>query len=288
MVSNKLAALTASLALCALPQVAFSADYSGGNWPDEMRGSYNWTDAAPEDVLGFEVGLRYVYSVGNHSMDAGGNSYSIEDKSHILEGQVRIDDHSTDVFARAEAGFAIHAGGTYITPGNPVQNFEGGSISSVVGDIGWTPLNAGPLRAGFFVGYHYMNESPDMGWTAAPTVRTENELNIHAMRLGLTARADISDTFDITADAAIIPYAWLTGTYGAYAGGAATIDGGLYGAEGQLMVGYHFTPNAIFRIGGRASYLTGQANLIQGGVTTATSALNFTRLGAIAELTYGF
>ena len=288
MVLNKFAALAGSLALCALPQAALGADYPDWGWPDDMRGSYTWDDAAPETVLGFEVGLRYVYSWGNAAMNVAGNHYSIEDKSHMLEGHFRIDDYSSDVFLRGSAGMNISSDGNYMTPGNGVQTFEGGTVGTVEADLGWLGANAGPVRAGIFAGYHYMNESPDMGWTAVPAARTYNSIDIHALRLGLSARAEINDIFDISADAAIIPYAWLSGTYGAYAGGAANLEGSLYGAEGQVMVGYHFAPEAIFRVGGRASYLTGGVDVTQGGVTAPTSSLHFARLGAIAELTYAF
>ena len=69
-------------------------------------------------------------------------------------------------------------------------------------------------------------------------------------------------------EAAAIPYSWVTGTYGAYQaqintptyaqGSAVSINGHGYGATGKLMVGFRPTDNLSIRIGGRASYLTGQ------------------------------
>lgn len=279
--------LLSGLALSALTGAATAADY-----PDGMRGSYEWvspTQCAPacEDAIGFEVGLRYVYSLGEHTMTAGGNSYSIEDKSHILEPHFRITDNYTSTFLRGSAGLAVYKTGTYtITPGGPVS-YDGGTIASVGADFGWLPVSYGGVSAGLFAGYAYMNESPDMGYTTTPGARTQNAINIHAMRLGLSARADF-DQFDISADAAVVPFALVNGTYGAYVPGSAEINGSVYGVQGEVMVGYKFTPQAILRVGARGSYLTGQAGLERAGATTQTTNLTFARVGLVGEFSTSF
>ncbi len=284
MVSSRFMVFGACAALTVLAQPSFAADY-----PETWRGSFDCCQEEPlGSSLGFEVGLRYVYSQGKHAMSAGGNSYSIEDKSHIIEGHFRIDDYSTATFLRGSAGFAAKVSGSYSVPGTLNAPFEGGDVISAGADFGWLPADWGNLRAGLFGGYNYMNESPDMGWTTTPGVRTKNALGIHTLRLGISARANFSDTFDLSADAAIIPYAWLSGTYGAYAGGAAAISGGLYGVAGEVSAGFHFVPQGIFRVGARGSYLTGEASLTRGGTTTTTNDIRFSRIGTFAELTYGF
>lgn len=286
MFRSRFAVFVACLLLTSVAPAAFAADY-----PEDMRGTYNFGDQNEfEDSLGFEAGLRYLYSYGNHSMIADGDDYSIEDASHILEGHIRIDDYSTSTFLRASADLTIKTSGSYFmsSSGLPPSTFEGGKVAAYGGDFGWLPLGNDTIRAGVFAGYQYMNESPDMGWTAAPGSRTHNAIDIHALRLGVSARANFADMFDVSADVAAIPYAWMTGTYGAYSGGAAEINGSLYGVAADVALGFHMTEQAIFRVGARGSYLTGQANLTSGGTTTSTSHLNFTRLGAYAELTYGF
>lgn len=277
---------------CILPTLLFCTTGAlAADYPKDLRGSYNW-NADPNlgaDPLSFEFGLRYIYSRGVHDMNVGGAAYNIQDTSHILEGHARIDDHSTSTFLRASAGMAVSSTGQYTTPtSGGAQSFQGGSVVSAGGDFGWMPLGNEQFKAGGFVGYEYMDESPDMGWVAGPSNRTKNALYINALRLGFSAQANFSDTFDISADAAIIPIATLTGTYGAFASGAASVNGWLYGASGQVMLGYHPLPNAIVRVGARASYLTGSAALNNASGTSNTSSLSFARIGAIAELTYGF
>ena len=318
MVSTKFAALTASLAFCVLPQVAQSADYPDQNWPDDMRGSYNWTDAAPDSVLGFEVGLRYFYSVGQHRMTlSSGDSYSEDDKSHILEAHVRIDDHSTDTYFKARAGYSLVVDTEYATPatGGATVSATGGHIAYAGADLGYLPFGVPEARFGAVVGYNFMNEAPFMGrrsYALATGGDSDvNDVNIHALKLGLAARSELGP-FTIDAEAAAIPYAWLTGTYGSFSvanfsdgttnyqqGSAGAIDGSLYGASGEVMLGYKATENLSINFGGRASYLTGKANMHftareVGNTTNAqdylisTTNLSFLRYGLLAGISGKF
>lgn len=282
---SRAAALGALCVTLAMPSgAALAADF-----PETWRDSYDCcNESAFEDAIGFEFGLRYVYSVGNHQMTAGGN-YAIDDTSHIVEAHGRIDDYSTSSFLRGSAGLSAATNGTYTTPtSGGTQSFQGGVLSYAGGDFGWTPVGTDGFRFGGFIGYRYMNESPDMGWVAGPVARTRNDLEIHALRLGLTARAEFNDVIDITADAAVVPYAPLSGTHGAFATGAASVDGSLYGAQGQIAFGYKPVPNAKIEVGARASYLTGEARLTNAGGTTNTTNLSFTRMGAFAGLAFSF
>ncbi len=316
--SSKLAALTASLALCALPQAAVSADFPEGNWPDGMRGSYTWTDAAPESVLGFEVGLRYFYSVGQHRMTlSGGDDYAEDDKSHILEAHVRVDDRSTDTYFKARAGYSLVVNSDYATPatGGATVSATGGHIAYAGADIGYLPFGVPEARFGGVAGYAYMNEAPFMGRISYATAgggdSDVNNLNIHALKLGLAGRSQLGP-FTVDAEAAAIPYAWLTGTYGSFSvanfndggtiyqqGSAGSIDGSLYGASGEVMLGFQPTENLSINFGGRASYLTGTANVNftareVGNTTNAqdyivgTTNLSFLRYGLLAGVSGKF
>ena len=285
MLRSEIGVLLTGLAFAALPHAALAADYGD----DGLRGSYDWAEPNQyEDAVGFEAGLRYIYSYGEHDMTAGGNSYAIEDKSHVIEAHLRVDDLSTSTFLRGSAGLAVNSTGGYATPATGATSFEGGTVASLDADFGWYAMSYGNTKTGLYVGYGYRNESPDMGWTAVAGARTKNAIDINALRLGITSRAAFSEGFDISLDGAVVPFATIGGTYGAYNGGAASIDGSLYGLEGQVMLGYHFTPEAVMRIGVRGSYLAGQAGLTRAGVTTQTSNLTFSRVGAIAELTASF
>jgi len=272
----------------------------------------HWEEESP---LGFEVGMRYWYSFGGHTLSTGGNTYNVEDQSHILELHARIDDHSTNTYLKANAGVAAVIDGTYNTPGTLGSDVEttDGRIAYAGADFGYMPLSTNGFKAGGFVGYQYMNDSVYMGRTnylnSGGGINSEvNNLEIHALRLGLTARAELSDMIDFTVDAAIIPYASLSGVYGAFGqapfgglvqGSPGDIEGNLYGGAIDAMVGFHPTENFTVRAGARGHYLTGpvRTNYVmrdpgdpddaQGYVQQSTDFEMF-RWGPVVELTYRF
>jgi hypothetical protein len=128
------------------------------------------------------------------------------------------------------------------------------------------------------------------------------------IRLGLAGRAQLGDMFDVTAEAAVIPYALLGGTYGALTvpagpgqvqGSPGTVSGWLYGAAGEVMARFHPAENWTIGIGGRAWYLQGQAEVAfdtRDPVTPAntthwvTKSTQFStlRFGLLGEITYRF
>jgi hypothetical protein len=295
--------------------VAFAADY-----PDTMRGSFpsDWSNEDMTNPISIEGGLRYWYSMGQHQMTASGGGYSANDTSHILEGHFRINDSSTNSYAKGQVGIAAAINGDYSTPSSGgTQNISSGNIGYAGADLGFLPFGAGGFRLGGFAGYQYMNESPNMGRTNFVTATgggnsVVNNLEFHTLRLGLAGRADIAEKVDLNVELAGIPYAKLSGTYGAYSSGnfvvgpttfqqgsAGTIEGALYGAAGEAMIGFHPTDNLVLRIGGRASYLTGPATMSFTAADTldatnradfieTLTAVSFLRYGLLAELTGKF
>jgi hypothetical protein len=297
--------------------MAVAADYPGADFPVDMRGSYECCEN--DDSLDFEFGLRYFYSVGQHRMTlSGGDSYSSDDKSHILEGHLRIDDHSTDTFFKARFGYSIHNDSQYNTPatGGTTLSETGGHVAYAGADLAYVPLGGSNGRFGGLIGYNYMNEASSMGRINYTTASgggdsSVNDLNIHALKLGVAGTGEFG-AFSVDGEAAIIPYAWLTGTYGGFyqadflsggnvyeQGSAGTIDGGLYGASGELTFGFKPIENLSINFGGRASYLTGDANMRytarRDGVpgTTQdyiikTTALSFLRYGLFGGISGEF
>ncbi len=291
MVSSKFAALTASLALCALPQSALSADYPDTSWPDDMRGSYNWGEQSEWDAVGFEASLRYVYSVGHHEYSVGNTKETSDDTSHILEGNLRIEDYSTSSFLNTTVGYSIAINGSY--------SGDWGSGNIVDGSIGYGTIDLGRYffgdpRDGFgvggFIGYQYLSDNPDIGranfttassaadinWSTASNFWTvpydskPNQVDIHMLRLGASVRAELNDAVDFDVDVAAIPFAGIGGTLGAFAysnadyGSYALIQsspvdlsGWGYGATADVAIGFHPTDNMIVRLGGKAQYLQG-------------------------------
>ncbi|HEY8577566.1 MAG TPA: hypothetical protein VIL88_14660 [Devosia sp.] len=262
---------------------AAAADYFG-TAPD-LRPAYpqDWalTDDSP---LRFESGLRYWYSVGTQEHNVSTYSQRVESKSSSAEIFARVEDLSTQTFLEATGGYGIAHQGSYSTNGGASVDLPAARLGYVGADFGWLPLGSETGGVGFLAGYQYTNDSPDTGrgdFLVTPTVVNNgggfyslggggdskvNDFNVHSLKLGFTGKADMG-TFDILGEAAAIPYSWVTGTYGGFSipatpdfeqASEVSINGHGYGASGKLMVGFHPTENFTIRVGGRASYLTGQ------------------------------
>jgi hypothetical protein len=289
----------------ALPATA--ADYGYGG----MRTAYptNW-QIGEDNPLRFEAGVRYWYSLGQQDIDVSGENFKAEDTSHVLEGHFRIDDDMTSTFLKGQGGLSVVTSGEYSTslaPGES-ERFDGGQIGQVGADFGWTPFGNESFKFGALVGYQYLRESPDR---ARLDVAHIDGLNIHALRLGVTARAELSEFVDLDVEVAAIPYAFAQGATAEIPFAATDIageqvnrtstelTGALTGASGQVMVGLHPTENLTMRFGGRAWMLTGpssattrfweasnpdeylyESELLEG--------LSLVRYGALAELTGRF
>ena len=288
---------------------------------DFLRDSYpsDWDASDNGDPLDFEIGMRYFYSLGSSKLTVNGGSYSSNDQSHIVELHARIDDNSTDTFLKGSFGYAAVTNGTYETPEFiGVQTMNNGSIISYGGaDFGYMPFGNADFRLGGFVGYQYLADNVDMGRSNYVTASgggdsDQNAMNINALKLGVVARAELADMIDLNIEAAVIPYANISGTYGAFnlpnyafggnvfqQGSAGTISGNLYGASGEAMIGFHPTEDITLRVGGRVTYLTGDASISYTGREVGTptnsqdfisevSGLEFFRYGALLELTARF
>jgi hypothetical protein len=313
--------MSRSVPRLALVLTAFSvaAPTMAADYPEELRSSYSgeWGSSEGVEPIGFEAGLRYWYSKGEQNLSVNGEAYSGRDTSQILEGHIRIDDYSTDTYLKGMAGYSAFIDGTYDAYGQTgTQVMHGGKILYGSADLGYTPFGSDSVRFGGFVGYQYWNDSPDMGRQnfIPPSGAGDSQLNdfgIHALRLGISAHADLGDRVDINAEAAIIPYAYMEGTYGAFyqqpfsyggvnfqQGSAGNLSGNLYGATVEVMLGFHPTENITMRVGGRAWYVEGKPRMTYQAtqIGTPSNAVRFIseaafssfRYGALAELTYSF
>lgn len=308
----------AAFAVVSLTAAALSADFMNG--ADELRGSYpeEWGFPNEPDPLDFELGLRYWYSMGSSQLTAFGGNYSSKDASHLLEAHFRINDNSTASYLKGNVGYSAMITGTYATPalvGD--QTMAGGYIGYAGVDLGMQPFGGDVVQMGGFVGYQYLADNPDMGRANFTTSNgggdsATNMTEIHALRLGLSLRAELGDKIDFNVEAAVIPYAKLSGVYGAMfypdflsggnlftQGSSGTLDGRLYGASGEAMIGFHPTDNLTFRIGARGWYLTGESTMTFTAREVATptteqnfignvTGLEFFRVGALAEITGSF
>ncbi|GLQ55149.1 hypothetical protein [Devosia nitrariae] len=282
-------AAVSTLALC-LAAPGLAADY--GMYP-ELRPAYPNQWALPEDdPLRFEAGLRYWYSWGEQDFDVGPLNQSTSDTTHSGEAHFRIDDDSTQSYVKGYAGYAFLMEGDYSTTVSS-GSIANGRLGYVGADFGYMPFGNEVGSVGGLIGYLYWNDSPNAGrnsFTAADSSAdiawTEgspfynlgfdseaNNLDIHALRLGLTGRAEISDMIDITAEVAAVPYAHVSGNLGnvlmdsasgpftgnnVFLSSPVNVEGMGYGAMGEVMVGFKPTENMALRVGGRAWYLQGQ------------------------------
>ncbi|KKB81246.1 hypothetical protein VW35_03745 [Devosia soli] len=267
-----------SILSIAVAHPAISADYFG-----DLRPSYpeEWQ---PEetDPLRIELGVRYWYSIGQQKHSVGAYRETIDSKSHVGEAFGRVLDHETRSYVEAFGGYGIAHEGSYSVNGGPSTALPAARLGYVGLDFGWLPLGTENAGFGLVTGYLYSNDSPDTGRASFATGGTAfngvdyqlsgfdseiNNFDIHSFKLGLGAQVDMGG-FDISGEATAIPYSWVNGTYGAvqassvgpYDSQASSvkINGHGYGASGKLMVGFKPTENLAIRVGGRASYLTGQ------------------------------
>lgn len=288
-------AAVSTLAL-ALAAPALAADYS--LYP-ELRPAYpdQWT-LPEDDPLRFEAGLRYWYSWGEQDFDVGDISQSTNDNTHSGEAFFRIDDVSTQSYVKGVAGYGFLMEGDYSTS-NGSGSIANGQLGYVGADFGYTPFGNENANVGGLIGYLYWNDSPnsgrnnyttatsagDISWDAdtgaysLPGASEPNNIDVHALRLGITGRTEINDMFDVTAEVAAVPYAHISGTLGntgnpaqpvpsnTFLASPVNVEGMGYGAMGEVMVGVKPTENMTLRFGGRAWYLRGQTEATWSEVT---------------------
>jgi hypothetical protein len=291
------------IALIGSSGFAVAADYP------ELRPSYpdHWQNSE-DNPLRFEAGLRYWYAIGQQSAELGGTSYNTTDYSHIPELHLRIDDDFTSSFVKANAGYATGITGQHTAGALAPSSFSGGHVGYVGTDFGYVPFGGDHVKFGGLVGYQYLFDSPDRNRV---DVQNINGLHVHMLRLGLTGKANLGDFADIEAEAVAIPYAYASGATAEIPSANQTVQGinvnrsstnasgAMYGASGQVMVGFHPTENLTIRVGGRAWYLTGPASARFKRWDVATpntyiysdtplSAFSLLRYGGLLEVTGRF
>ena len=305
-ITTSVVALCAALIATAPAAAAdYNVVYDQGDNGDQLRSGYamdpsDWTGLGDkDDTMNFEFGLRYWYSQGASSWPGIGGSFGASDTSHILEGHLRIEDHSTNTFATAIAGYSMTSSGSYDDP------FHSGSISSghigyIGADLGWNTWADGKGSGiGPIVGYQYYNDQlltrqatfvanqPGDSFSFDQATgditggykfdSAPNNIDVNMLRLGASAKADLG-FFDVTGTLAAVPYAMVKGvvgddelapTYTATGAGnnidvakasATAIDGWGYGAAADVMLRVHPVKNMTIGLGGRVWYLQGSAD----------------------------
>jgi hypothetical protein len=277
---------------------------------DEFRDSYpdDWK-LEEDNPIAIEAGIRYWYSMGAHDMTVIGDAYSSRDTSHIVEGVLRIDEPATGWYGKGFGGYSAVISNDFTTPSGS-GHLNSGEIRYYGADLGWRALGNESLSSGGFIGYQYWNDSPDMGREnfVGPSGGDSkpNKIEYHMLRLGLTTKANIADMFDVEAEVAAIPYTLVNGQYGAFVhpayapgvtpGSAGSVSGWLYGASAEVMARFRPDKNWSIGLGGRAWYLTGEADFTfqsnNGGAFTSfitkTQQFSTFRYGLLGEVSYKF
>jgi hypothetical protein len=305
---SRLAALTALLlATAAMP--AQGVDWGqGGDWDVEygdMRGSFfnepkDWSGLGDEDdSIGLEFGLRYSYTWGAQNFSINGGAVETNDNTHMGELFMRIDDAASRAYVKGNIGYSIAISGDYSTPTSTGTTI-GGQVGYGTADVGWYAFGDGKSGIGLLAGYQFWNDSPrterdnyaiigslgyneDTGdwWVGADGV--ERNVQIHAVRLGVSGRAELGEMFDLSGEIAAIPYANLSGVMGGGINGSGPfggpgcnvlppggcapvgpittspigIEGWGYGGAAEVEAGFSPFENLRFSVGGRAWYLQG-------------------------------
>jgi hypothetical protein len=241
---------TSVLALLAAMTVpALAADY--GDWDDEGDMSPDFRDGYPtepgdwaglgdkDDPISLEIGTRYWYSIGSQNFSALNGSVEASDATHTGELHLRIEDHSTNTFAKANIGYSIVSTGTYthsttVPPLSYSSSVTGGHIAYAGADFGWNAIgdNNGS-GGGVLVGYQFWNDNltgqpnitdvhagdvvgynPATGQTDLSGESVPNEYYVNALRMGVQGKAKLGDFFDISGEVVAVPYANVSGTVG--------------------------------------------------------------------------
>lgn len=193
-----------------------------------------------DDPLRIEMGVRYWYSMGAQNFDLDGSpAVRTEDNAHTGELHLRIDDHSTSSYVKANVGYSFAINGDYEVGGVNTGSISSGSVGYAGADFGWNTISDGEgSGAGFLVGYQYLNDSPrterdnyavvsgpgDIDWNdqtgdwSFGVDGVDRFIDVHALRLGVSGRARMGDMFDISAEVAAVPYANISGQLGGTGG----------------------------------------------------------------------
>ncbi len=189
----------------------------------------------------FESGLRYFYSTGGHAYDLY-DPYDHTQKNsrltyrdlgaHAGETFARLENNATGLFAKGFLGSGGIVSGRLndedYPPGaepysNTVSAVRGGDLAYAVVDVGYDFWRDEAVRIGAFAGYSYFADTADAygctqvatGIYCTPTIPGSTkglteDAAWNALRLGANVETRL-DRFKVTADAAYLPVAALSG-----------------------------------------------------------------------------
>lgn len=267
----------------------FGAD-PRATWPEPRPATKAPALAAGWNV---EIGGRYWYSSGRFQKDLGDTANPAQ--QNVLLSRLTYDTtgQSGEIFGRIDSPHRIFvkgfAGGGTLGGGkmhdedwlwrnrrdnvpysNTVSGYVPGRIGYATIDVGYDVLHADRYRLGGFVGYHY-NRDEKMArgciqlahpyaacgnpFPLSTNVISEDD-TLHAVRVGVAGQVALTPDLKLSAEAAYLPYARLTGLDGHLLRTDTTNIWSPEFANGrgvqlEAILSYALTPNFDIGVGGR-------------------------------------
>lgn len=255
------------LACCMTSVTAHAADY----------GPPPYTPPPPvltEDTgLRGSIGIRYWYSQSDATLTNECDCAWTADNRNGNSGEIFFDliDPNYGAFFRGALGLGLNTGGTSNVFGIPYDTVNNTRFGYITADAGYRVGSSqdGNVTGELFVGYQFLNDRIS---TSFAGLTDAYDAQWHAIRLGVGASVDLGDRFNISADAAVIPWAYNT---------ASNLDSSYaYGGQAQIMADYRFTDSFSAGIGGR--YWLLKSKLDDG------FDLEYQRYGALLQGKYSF
>jgi hypothetical protein len=201
-------------------------------------------------AFAFEGGARYWYSIGqnrfaftNQTFPFGNPTSTLDwDRMQGHSGELfaRVDHLPTGLFAKGLIGGGVLKGGDMddldflidqINFSNTTSAIDGNNLRYAMVDVGYSfNVPEAGIRYGAFVGYHYWHESMTAFGVVCNADQVANafcgpagavvvpfgtpvvtfDTTWNAIRLGADVRVQVWDRVSISAEAAWVPYAWLS------------------------------------------------------------------------------
>lgn len=281
-----------------------------------------------------EVGARYWYSSGRFQKDLGITEDQAQQNVLISRLTYDTTGHSGEIFGRVNSPSRVFVkgfiGGGKLSGGrmhdedwlardpteslaysNTLSGYVPGRIGYATVDVGYDVLSTDRYRLGGFVGYHYNRDEKmargciqlahpvgpcsGAGAVGLSTDVISEDNTLQAMRLGVAGQMVLASNLKLSAEAAYLPYARLTGVDGhllrteeaspwspEFANGR--------GVQLEAVLSYALTPNFDIGIGGRywATWATGEAhtNIFGSVCPCQTLPTRLERYGTFLQASY--
>jgi len=237
------------------------------------------------------IGLRYWYSQSHSDLDTGDFHWNSVDgvSSHTAELVGELEDTQSTAFARAYVGLGKNVDGEGNFRSYPSGPLEETTLAYVVVDGGWrlAQFANDRVRLKGFVGYQFLNDGVKAEESSSILEQTRHW---HAIRLGMTVDADITERIGVSFDAAAVPWSYnRVDTPWSATRDESWRSAWTYGFEADAMLNVDLTQNWQVGVGGRYWWL--QSNFDRRYISSGDKLVyeqNYQRYGLLLESKYQF